>query len=166
MAPNCRVVITMSPPVRGSGRGFGRGGIGGFGRGVRGALEAQVDDDVHHDTLAVSDSLVVFGLVRTAVRRGAGLADAVMDALTRVAAAARGAGEDATLNVVVADGRTLVATRCSVGLAGNSLHTLALADGWRVASEPLDPDDDWVPVPDDTVLVAGLDGVDQLAFTP
>lgn len=154
-------------PFTADGLAFAHNGwIGGFGRGVRGVLEAQVDGDVHHDTLAVSDSLVVFGLVRTAVRHGAGLASAVTDALARVAAAAREAGEDATLNVVAADGRTLVATRCSVGLPGNSLYTLAGTDGWRLASEPLDPDDDWESVPDGSVLVAGHDGVDRHAFAP
>lgn len=142
------------------------GWIGGFGAGVRGALEALVDPVVHHDTLAVSDSLVLFGLVRTHRRAGVGLAEAVRTALDQVAAACRAVDQQATLNVVVCDGTELVATRCSVSLPGNSLYTHTGPLGWRIASEPLDPDEDWQSVSDGSLLVVGPEGVDRSHCTP
>jgi glutamine amidotransferase len=154
-------------PFTADGLAFAHNGwLGGFGDGVRGRLEDRVDPAVHHATRAASDSLVLFGLVRTHLRAGSGLAEAVTTALTDAADACRAADRRATLNVVVSDGARVVATRCSVGLAGNSLYTHTGPHAWRLASEPLDPDEDWEPVPDGSLLVAGTEGVDRCDLAP
>jgi glutamine amidotransferase len=58
----------------------------------------------------------------------------------------------ATLNVALSDGRTVVATRASVHERVNSLHLARGSARWPdaivLASEPLDDDPAWQPVPE------------------
>lgn len=99
----------------------------------------------------LSDSLLLALQVAARRRAGRDLADTVASAVEDTAALCRELGRTATLNLLVSDGRRLVATRASVGVAHNSLYVLTdgespWSDGALVASEPLD-DRPWEPVP-------------------
>jgi glutamine amidotransferase len=92
----------------------------------------------------------------------ASLAHRVVRALVEVAEVAASAGAAATLNVLVGDGREIVATRFARGRAADSLALLERGARWPgaavVASEPLDDDDGWRRLPEDTVVRLTPDG--------
>ncbi|NIR40231.1 MAG: hypothetical protein GWN07_30920, partial [Actinobacteria bacterium] len=69
------------------------------------------------------------------------------------------ADERATLNLVVAGDGEIVAARTSVGTAINSLYVRSGGGASYVASEPLDPDDDWTAVEDHALVVLTPDGI-------
>lgn len=91
------------------------------------------------------DTALVWALVRHRRRAGEPAAQAVADTVAEVAAAAPGS----RLNVLLTDGTTVIATTVT--------HALSW---WRgdgavlLASEPLDDDPAWQPVPDGRLVVA------------
>lgn len=97
-----------------------------------------------------TDSEVLFALVLDALDRGAPPAAALGSVSAEVLART-----DARLNLLLSDGRTIVASAC-----GNSLFTLGdeglAAGGVLVASEPLDDHPGWAEVPDRTVVEAAV----------
>ncbi|MGQ4490198.1 ergothioneine biosynthesis protein EgtC [Streptomyces sp. 372A] len=95
---------------------------------------------------ARSDSALVWALVRHRLATGDPLAQAVADTVPEVAEAAPGS----RLNLLLTDGRTIVATAW-----GDTLWHLT-EPGRRtvVASEPYDDDPRWYEVPDRTLLTA------------
>ncbi|MFK0100622.1 ergothioneine biosynthesis protein EgtC [Streptomyces sp. NPDC091040] len=95
---------------------------------------------------ARSDSALVWALVRHRLATGDALAQAVADTVPEVAEAAPGS----RLNLLLTDGRTIVATAW-----GDTLWHLT-EPGRRtvVASEPYDDDPRWSEVPDRTLLTA------------
>ncbi|THA35198.1 ergothioneine biosynthesis protein EgtC [Streptomyces sp. A1277] len=104
---------------------------------------------------ARSDSALVWALVQHRLAAGDPLAQAVADTVLEVAEAAPGS----RLNLLLTDGRTIVATAW-----GDTLWHLT-EPGRRtvVASEPYDDDPRWYEVPDRTLLTAA--GADVL-LTP
>ncbi|MFF5174508.1 ergothioneine biosynthesis protein EgtC [Micromonospora sp. NPDC000089] len=99
---------------------------------------------------APTDAALLWALVRDRLRAGAEPATAIAQTSAEVAAAAPGS----RLNLLLHDGRTVVATT-----AGHALSVRATADAVLVASEPLDDDPGWRPVPDGRLLVATSAGV-------
>jgi glutamine amidotransferase len=101
-----------------------------------------------------SDSEVLFALVLDALDGGA----APEHALASVIAAAAEQGES-FLNLILSDGHTMWATTW-----GNSLFLLQGAGlatgGVLVASEPLDDDAGWAPVPERSLVRASCTAVD------
>ncbi len=94
---------------------------------------------------APTDAALLWALVRHRLRAGGDPGAALAGVVTEVAAAAPGS----RLNLLVTDGRTAVGTT-----AGHALSARAGPDGVVLASEPLDPDPAWRPVPDGTLLTA------------
>jgi glutamine amidotransferase len=94
---------------------------------------------------APTDAVTVWLLVRHRLRTGTSLADAVTGVVADVTAAAPGS----RLNLLVTDGRTAVGTT-----AGHALSVRAGPGSVLLASEPLDDDPGWRPVPDGHVVVA------------
>jgi gamma-glutamyl hercynylcysteine S-oxide hydrolase len=94
---------------------------------------------------APTDSALLWALVRARLRTGASLADALSSVVSLVAAAAPGS----RLNLLLTDGRSIAAT-----VHGHALSVLSTADSVLVASEPLDDDPGWRPVPERSLLVA------------
>jgi glutamine amidotransferase len=88
---------------------------------------------------APTDSALLWALLRHRLRSGAGPVDAVVGLVADVSAAAPGS----RLNLLLTDGRVAVATTL-----GHSLSVRATAASVVVASEPLDDDPAWTPVPD------------------
>lgn len=92
------------------------------------------------------DSALVWALVRHRLATGDALAQAVSDTVPEVAEAAPGS----RLNLLLTDGRTIVATAW-----GDTLwHLTEPGRHTVVASEPYDDDPRWSEVPDRTLLTA------------
>jgi glutamine amidotransferase len=106
-----------------------------------------------------TDTEVLFALVLDQLDRGAPAPDAIATVVRRVLEVAEG-----RLNLLLADGDQIVATAC-----GNSLVTLhdtgLAAGGVLVASEPLDEDPAWTPVPDGSLVLARRDGLRVVPLT-
>jgi len=107
------------------------------------AAELPVTDLVTLD--APTDSALLWALVRHRLRAGAEPGAALADVVRRVAAAAPGS----RLNLLLTDGTGIWATAFDHALAVRTDERSAL-----VASEPLDPDPGWRPVPDRHLLAA------------
>jgi glutamine amidotransferase len=95
---------------------------------------------------APTDAALLWALVRDRLRRGAEPAAAVADTVAEVEAAAPGS----RLNLLLTDGSSVIATTL-----GHALSVRPDGPGVLVASEPLDDDPAWQPVPDRTLLAAG-----------
>lgn len=147
-------------PFVGDGLAFAHNGwLGAFATGVRRTLEDGLDDEAHGMATAVSDSITLFQVLLTRLRVTGDLTDAVVATVAAAQAACAAHDAPATLNLVVSDGRRVVATRAHHGLRGNSLYTAVDADGTWLASEPMDDVRDWTAVPDDHVVELGADTV-------
>ncbi|MDD7937506.1 ergothioneine biosynthesis protein EgtC [Actinomycetospora lutea] len=99
---------------------------------------------------AATDSALLWALVRARLAAGKDIADAVAGVVADTLAAAPGS----RLNLLVADGEQIVATAVDHALSYRTHPDGAVT----VASEPLDPDRAWVPVPDGSLLVARAGG--------
>lgn len=146
------------------------GWIGGYREAGTGrALLERLPDDLHGAMDAISDSLTLFMLILAAMRdEGGDPAAGVRAAFAQVGEVVRDAGTDAALNVVLTDGRTAVVARASVGVGHNSLYLVEdaapLGPGLIVASEPLDPELDWVAVEPDHLLVVEDGAISTVAL--
>ncbi len=129
------------------------GWLGGFRKGTGRELAERLPADLYGAMEAVSDSIVVFKTFIKHLRAGADneLRPALQATLDEVIEVMRRAGEAATLNLVVSDGDRIVASRLSFGERHNSLYVLSGSehhpDALVLASEPLDDDPAWWPVP-------------------
>ncbi|GAA4739104.1 ergothioneine biosynthesis protein EgtC [Actinomycetospora chibensis] len=95
---------------------------------------------------AATDSALLWALLRARITAGKDPADAVAGVVTDALAAAPGS----RLNLLLGDGEQVVATAVD-----HALSYRAWPDGGvTVASEPLDDDPAWTPVPDGCLLVA------------
>lgn len=91
------------------------------------------------------DSALVWALVRDRLRAGQNMAKAVSDVVSLVERAAPGS----RLNLLLTDGRSIVAASWT-----HSLAVLRLQNTVVVASEPYDDDHGWTMVPDRRLVVA------------
>jgi gamma-glutamyl hercynylcysteine S-oxide hydrolase len=103
---------------------------------------------------ASTDSAVLWALLAERLRAGEDPARASIDLVTRVARAAPGS----RLNFLLTDGTVLVATAWTHALSVR--HTGDPADGVLVASEPVDTDPAWRPVPDGHAVLVRHGAVD------
>ena len=152
----------VSPFGSGSLAGVHNGWIGGFRSGVGRELLAGLSDERFGQLFAMNDSLALFLLVAQHLdgHPGASVADAVTAVIQHTAKAVMAAGMTATLNLVVASAAEVVAARTSAGTEVNSLYMLRTAEGGWLASEPLDPDANWQPVPEHSMTILTPDAVE------
>ncbi|MGA8117584.1 MAG: ergothioneine biosynthesis protein EgtC [Actinocatenispora sp.] len=94
---------------------------------------------------APTDAALLWAMLQHRLRAGADLLDATGAVLNEVAAAAPGS----RLNLIATDGHQIIATTW-----GHALSYLVTDDSCTVASEPLDSDERWQPVPDRRLLRA------------
>ncbi|MEU6075036.1 ergothioneine biosynthesis protein EgtC [Micromonospora sp. NPDC047074] len=99
---------------------------------------------------ASTDSALLWALVRHRLRAGVKPARAVAETVTAVAAAAPGS----RLNLLLTDGRTVVAS-----VAGHALSIRATPASVLLASEPHDDEPGWQAVPDGRLVEATATGV-------
>ena len=133
--------------------------LNGFVRGFRGPIGEGLRREVSEQrAIAIdgtSDSEVLFALVLDALDAGA----TPEEALAGVIATAVGRAES-FLNLMLSDGHSIMATTW-----GNSLFTLQggalAAGGVLIASEPLDDDPGWLPIPDRSVVRATRTDLDR-----
>ena len=104
---------------------------------------------------APTDAALLWALVRDRLRAGIQAADAVAGTVAEVSAAAPGS----RLNLLLTDGRQIVAST-----VGHALSVRADATSVLVSSEPLDPGPAWEPVPDGHLLVAAPSRLDITAL--
>ncbi|WP_405108449.1 ergothioneine biosynthesis protein EgtC [Micromonospora sp. NBC_01405] len=98
---------------------------------------------------APTDAALLWALVRHRLRAGDDPARAVAQTVTRVAAAAPGS----RLNLLLTDGRTVVAS-----VAGHALSLRRTPGAVLLASEPHDDEPGWQAVPDGRLVVATTAG--------
>jgi glutamine amidotransferase len=106
---------------------------------------------------AVTDSGLLWALLRQRLAAGQPDAAAVSTVVAEIMAAAPGS----RLNVLLADSRTIVATTVT-----HSLWVRRGPGSVLVSSEPLDDDPAWRPVPDGHLVVATPSGVDMSPLPP
>lgn len=99
---------------------------------------------------AATDAALLWALVRHRLRGGAGLDVALAATVADVLRVAPGS----RLNLLLTDGRQLAATT-----RGHSLWWRRLPGGVLVASEPLDEDESWTPVPEGSLVYGTSSGV-------
>ena len=144
------------------------GAIDGFRHGPMRALRGSLGDESYAGLLGVTDSETVFAVALDRLAEGAGLGEALEETVRRVSKVCADLGRRATLNLALTDGRGLALVRHSTKGPGNSLYLLE--DGGRypggivVASERLDGDAGWRPVPDGHLLT--VDGEHGAAMRP
>jgi gamma-glutamyl hercynylcysteine S-oxide hydrolase len=133
------------------------GRINGFRSGLGRELIGSLSIDAYEQFHTISDSLAIF---LTVIDRYDGdLVSATIRGLADVSSLVRKHGGDATLNFVISDGVGIVAARHSVDGPLNSLYTSNQRDGSWVASEPLDDDSRWNPVPDHHLVHLTSNGI-------
>lgn len=132
------------------------GAIEGFRHGPMRALRDSLGDESYAGLLGVTDSETVFAVVLDVLGEGAGLAEALEEAVRRVSGVCEKLGRHATLNLALTDGREAGFSRHSTAGPGNSLYVLedgvGFPGGVVVASERLDGDTAWREVPDHSLL--------------
>jgi len=131
---------------------------------VAGALIERIDDDVRRRLDTLSDSLVLFLVAVTHVRRGATLPEALVETAAEAAKLCSQAGCTASLNLVLADEHQVVALRTASGVRANSLYGLEKGTAWPqgclIASEALDGDPGWQSVAEDHWVRISADGLE------
>ncbi len=155
------------------------GAIEGFRHTVMRELRGSLSDEAYSNLLGVTDSETIFaGLCdRLGISSGkpretigaVALAEALSEEIRHVSAVSERAGVQATLNLSITDGRSMVFSRYSLRGPGNSLYYVedgeSFPGGLVVASERLDSDSGWREVPDDHLLVADGSGVWEKRLT-
>lgn len=152
----------VAPFVDGDLAGCHNGWIGGFSEGQGRRLSLGLSEERFGRLGALNDSLVLFSLVAQLHedRPGTDIADLVAETVETVAKEVVAAGEQATLNLVVASRSRVVATRTSVDFAVNSLYVREDDSGVWLASEPLDQAGEWSAVPEGSMVELSSTGVD------
>lgn len=136
----------VAPFVVGEFAAIHNGFISGFRGPVGRELVAALPDELHRHLDTMNDSKLLF-LTVLAHHEGS-LEDAMQAGLGEITAAVRDHDLTATLNLVVAHRGEVIAARHSVGEGVNSLYVAAVEGGHWIASEPLDEDAEWKPVPE------------------
>lgn len=141
--------------------GAHNGHINGFRDGLGRTLLSGLSDSRFGQLTTMNDSLALFLMVAQHVENepGSSLSNAVTTVIQHTAKTVVAAGETATLNLVVATSGEIVAARTSAGEATNSLYTRTTAEASWLASEPLDDDAGWNPVPEHSLAAITADGV-------
>lgn len=128
---------------------------------LRPLLESLPDDLISRLDVVTDTALVALVLVHEGGADG-DLPGAVRRTLERVSLACAPAAGVLSLNLVAADGEWLVATRFARRREADTLHLIeggaSAPGGVTLASEPLDPNAPWRPVPPDTLVVVDPSG--------
>ena len=132
------------------------GAIEGFRHGPMRRLRDSLGDKAYAGLLGVTDSETVFAVALDRLGEGADPGEALDETVRRVSGVCADLGRRATLNLALTDGRGMAFVRHSTEGPGNSLYLLEdgerLPGGIVVASEKLDGDAGWRPVPDRHLL--------------
>ncbi|MGH8901419.1 MAG: hypothetical protein ACRDYA_06990 [Egibacteraceae bacterium] len=153
------------PFVHGAVAGTHNGWISAFRPLLARRLLALLPDHLFGAFDGMSDSLALFLLAVAELERNpaGGLVGAVEAALAATAEECRRAGATAILNLALADTWGVAISRMGCKESGSSLYVLRGSARWPsanlVASEPLDDDPGWTPVPDRHIAAVTGDGI-------
>jgi glutamine amidotransferase len=106
---------------------------------------------------APTDAAFLWALVRHRLRNGADLTASIVGTVEAVAKVA----PESRLNLLLTDGRTVVATAW-----WHALSVRLTEESTLISSEPLDDDPAWQPVPDRHVVTAAAGRVDICPLIP
>jgi ergothioneine biosynthesis protein EgtC len=136
------------------------GQIGGYAQ-VRRALEAQLPDPLYAARKGATDSELLFLLALARIERGEPVGRAVTGVVDDTAALMRQHGIEAPLrfSAALSDGQRLHVFRLASDGKPPSLYVRAGTRSTVVASEPLDDNTDWQPVPGGGMLSVGRQGL-------
>lgn len=134
------------------------GRVEGFREGPAARLRRTLTERRESGIIGSTDSEVLFAMVLARLDSGLSPSNALVDTVTAVQAVA-----DASLNLVIHDGHSIAATA-----SGNSLFVRAHDRGpsITVASEPLDEDARWQPVPQGSLVVATRGHLSTIPLDP
>lgn len=147
--------------------GTHNGRISAFRECVARPLVARLPDHLFGAFDGMSDSLTLFLLAVAERERNpaGGLVGALRVALAVAEEECRRAGTTADLNLALADASSVAISRAGYEEPGNSLYVLRNGARWPgaslVASEPLDDDPGWTPVPDRHIAALSSDGIEM-----
>lgn len=153
------------PFVHGAVAGTHNGWISAFRPLLARPLLARLPDHLFGAFDGMSDSLALFLLAVTELERNpaGGLVGAVRAALAVTAEECRRAGTTAILNLALADAGGVAVSRTGCEEPGSSLYVLRGGARWPsanlIASEPLDDDSGWTPVPDRHIAAVTGEGI-------
>jgi gamma-glutamyl hercynylcysteine S-oxide hydrolase len=157
--------VFVHPFVHKAVAGTHNGWIRAFREHVARPLLARLPEHLFASFDGMSDSLALFLLCIAELERNpkAGLVGAVRAALAAAAAECRRAGATAILNLALADTQGVAVARTGYKEPGSSLYVLRSGARWPsanlLASEPLDDDPGWTPVPDCHIAALTGDGI-------
>ena len=134
------------------------GWLGGFRGPVGQHLLGSLEPAVFAALPALNDSAALFCAVVQRLLAGTDLADALVAVVEDTLALCRRHREAASLNLAVCSAVQTVAVRAADGVRPNSLYVSARAEGHLLASEPLDDDGTWEPVPPRHLVVVTSSG--------
>ena len=135
-----------------------------FNNSVRGPLRSTLSPGFESTVHGTTDSEYLFALLRQTIYQHEGdVLSALRVTLERLEGWLQKKGLGALLNIILAEGQRITVLRHAIGLECPSLYThrghSAFAGGRLAASEPLDDDPDWEPVPTHHVAVMEPDDV-------
>ena len=164
---------SISPFVNGRYLFMHNGALQGFARRFRGHLLEGIPDSIQATVLGPTDAEMMFALVRHGLMgeeevssdESARFLRSAMDAAIRpVLALAADKQVQASINMGLTDGQSMVFCRLARGIEANSLYTRSDGDSAWVVSERLDDSSGWEKVPDDSWIVVDPNG--GLSVTP
>lgn len=150
------VLPFVTDDIAGSHHGY----LTGFRERLVGPLLADLPPDLVGRIETLTDSAALFLLAVAARRDGNDLPRAAVRAVERAGLLCVRAGGEASLNLVLADAEQIVGVRHARGVEPNSLYVREEGDRRWLASEPLDAEPDWKPVPPDNVVRLSAEGIE------
>jgi glutamine amidotransferase len=127
------------------------------------ALRAELPDDLYAELRGSSDAETIFLLAVKVVREGAALSVALEETARIVAK--RVGKEEAQMNMLLSDGKTIGVLRSSTVLLTNSMYVATRQDvgpdGVVLASEAIDTGSAWIPVDGHHRADIGLGGMGE-----
>ncbi len=158
---------SVSPFVNGRYLFMHNGALQGFARRFRADLLAGIPRSVQATILGPTDAEMMFALVRSRLlekeavqpEESPGFLLSAMEAAIRlVLDLALEKQVQASINMGLTDGQSMVFCRLARGIQANSLYTRGTGAGAWIVSERLDDSDDWEQVPEDSWVVVDASG--------
>ena len=129
------------------------GFIGSWSR-LRRRVEALIPDELYPARIGTTDSEAVFlAILGAGIEYPVAAAETVLARLTNLANQTD-SGDRLRFTAALSNGRDLYAFRYAVNDRANTLYYRESDRGIVIVSEPLDRDNNWIAVPEDSVVVA------------
>ncbi len=122
--------------------------------GLRRQVEALIPDELYPARIGTTDSEAVFlAILGAGIEHPVDAAETVLTRLTELVNQTT-PGDRLRFTAALSNGRDLYAFRYAVNDRANTLYYRESDRGIVIVSEPLDRDNNWIAVPEDSVVVA------------